>query len=58
MTHAYDQGVLDKLDDILEPEPPYTPGSQEYKDYVEGYLSTVTPVTYGSNIGSDHHVNF
>ena len=43
MSAAEDQGISDKEKGILEPTPEYTPGSQEYKDYVDGYLNADFP---------------
>ena len=42
-TEAYDKGVKDKKDNIDEPLPPYTPGTVDYREYVEGYLDTPWP---------------
>lgn len=43
MSIAYEQGKSDKEQNILEPIPPYEPGTKAYADYVDGYLHTPWP---------------
>lgn len=52
----FEEGLQDRKKGVLEPDNPYTPGTNAYAEYVEGYLSYTFP-QFDPDTG-DHDVRF